>query len=1182
MNSNYLALLRFELNYQLKSWAVPFFTLGYFGFAFLMGSQGATPARVNYNADYELFFKMGLLSLGSVFSIIFFVVTAIQRDRKYAMEPLVYCTPVSKSAFYFSRFTGAWVMGITVLLLAIPGFYLGICLSGLDPERIGQFTVMSPFSLAWMLLIPSVTICTALIFTVCLHSRNTMATYAMAILIYGAYFICAIFLNSPLIANAAPVSSENLFIAALADPFGLSAFFEQANLWTPYQKNTRPISFTGLLAWNRMLWFIGTAFLLGISYWKFSFRQHPNTSPRKIKRLEPPLPTVPVLKNLTPSIGGYSQVIPSSIRLELSQVFKSLPFWVVTGSWIVIAVTEIYSKIYSGGAYGERYFPASQILLEQVQPPLYLFSLVLVVFFTGELVWRAKESNFHEIIGATPAPGGYFLISTFTSLMAMTGVMICVTLGICFGYQLVQGYQGIDSLPLLVLVLSPGIPLLFFTLLMLQIHQWCRNKYLGMCLSALAIALFAGPLGTALGINHPLLKIGTAPFLTYSQQAGFGLASKSFWLLNLLWMILGLIISINLFSNWKGSLVRKSQKSGWATYSKMAFPALLLFTVGGFYLYHINMVGNYTSVSTRLDEQHQYELNYKKYEADPLLTYSSLAMEVDLFPSKSTFNAVVSGHLKNISEKPIHRLLLTEKVELAKLSIEKASPIAKDEKLRVNLIEFETPIQAGEEIAFSFEVNLKAALFRQERSIVTNGSYVKFRDFVPYFGYSEDREISDNQERKKRNLPLKSLKSTYADHPELERNLVKVDFKAKVSTESPQVVITSGELKAVLHSGDRTSFEFESANKIMPAIAFFSGNYHVDSIQSHGVNLQVYSIPEHRETDNHTLGFMGKTLEFATSNFGTYPLDHLQIVEVPSYWEFGGYAHPGVISMVEDNYFQVKSVPGEPFDLKAKRTIHEVAHQWFGHMLAPRNIPGASILVEGLAKYTEALVMEREFGKAALWHLTDNANRTYFSGRANASEPEPPLAFTEDQSYLAYGKSLLSLLALRDLVGEEKLNEAIKETVARSMEHPEPTATMDEFLNRVKSNAASAHIKGITEAFEKVIHFDLKINEAHIEQLENGKYQMTVTYAAKKLETLADGSEIEIPMKDEIMLSAFSTHPKDLSTPDGILYSQNIVIQEGSVTSSILLDQKPSFIALDPWGTKPDANRADNMLRVQD
>ena len=53
----------------------------------------------------------------------------------------------------------------------------------------------------------------------------------------------------------------------------------------------------------------------------------------------------------------------------------------------------------------------------------------------------------------------------------------------------------------------------------------------------------------------------------------------------------------------------------------------------------------------------------------------------------------------------------------------------------------------------------------------------------------------------------------------------------------------------------------------------------------------------------------------------------------------------------------------------AKRVIHEVAHQWWGHTLSAKPVAGGSLFVEGFAKYTEAVVMEKMYGKSALYDI---------------------------------------------------------------------------------------------------------------------------------------------------------------------------------------------------------------------
>ncbi|WBL41726.1 M1 family aminopeptidase [Algoriphagus halophytocola] len=1183
--SRFPSLLLFELKYQLKTKAVYLFSLIYFGFSYLMGTQGAVPAGVNFNSEYVLFFKMGLLSLGAVFSIMFFVITAIQRDHKHGMESLIYSTSLSKSEFFLSRFAGAWIVSILVILMAIPGFYCGLFLSELDPNRITPLQWNDTVAVAWMLLIPSVSICTVLLFSVCLLTKNSLATYSVAVLIYALYFISAIFLNSPLLANAAPVSSESLFPAALADPFGLSAFFEQTNLWTPFQKNQEQVSFISLLGLNRLIWLGFSGLIMAVSYRKFSFRISHKKLPKSDDSIEfenskQAYFTQP--KRIKTSIHNYFPILSSLIRMDLKFILQSIPFWAVLGTWVVLAITEIYTKIYSGGAYDENYFPASQLLLEQVQQPLYLFGILLLVFFSGELVWRVKNGKFHEIIGATPTPNAYFFLSKLGALSLLLMLLIGITMAISFSFQLVEGYLSMDSFAIFSMLLFPGIPLLFYTCLFLLIQNFSRNNYLGMGFSVIAFALFTGPLGTAIGLNHTLWKMGDLPPLSYSQQAGWEMNSAGFWILALLWSVLALSALLLSAKHWKGGLNRIKVAPAWDKPTFLGLGAFLGFiALSGFCAYQINFIEGYQSRNQLLDQQEAYELTYKQFENDPELTYSSLQLKVDLFPSNGTYQALVKGKLKNNSEEAIDKMLLTEKELLENLWIAQASKLTKNEYLKVYEIEFENPISPNQEIEFSFEVKTKSELFHNNPGVIQDGSYLNFRDFAPYFGYSEGREIRDNQERKKRDLPLKPDSFSTQDHPEmLEVNLMKVDFEAEISTESGQTALTSGDLVAKKTEGNRELFFFKSPEKIMPAIAIFSGIYQKEILISDSVQLEVYSHPAHQFASKKTLEVMDQSLRILTETFGPYPFKKLSILEIPSYWGFGGFAHPGMISMVEDNYFLVKPNPKNQFDLQSKRVIHEVAHQWFGHLLAPRNLPGASFFVEGLAKYSEALVLEKTVGKQAFWNITDNANRNYFSGRAFATETEPALSEMRGQNYLAYGKSVLSLLAMEDLIGSKKLNSVIRKMVDKSRENSIPSIAFQDFLKELDANCKASEMRLIRDWLEKVIHYDIKIESLQSSEFDNGNFEIRVAYAAKKLETLSDGSIREIELNEPIRIALFENHPNKNIMEKEIISSEIFTLESGKNELILHSRVKPKWIGIDPWGTRPDQDRRDNFIRL--
>jgi hypothetical protein len=73
-------------------------------------------------------------------------------------------------------------------------------------------------------------------------------------------------------ASSAPPTREALARAAVLDPFGLSAFFEQTRYWTVAERDARPVTLTGRLLVNRLLWLGVSGAVLAFAYARFAFR----------------------------------------------------------------------------------------------------------------------------------------------------------------------------------------------------------------------------------------------------------------------------------------------------------------------------------------------------------------------------------------------------------------------------------------------------------------------------------------------------------------------------------------------------------------------------------------------------------------------------------------------------------------------------------------------------------------------------------------------------------------------------------------------------------------------------------------------------------------------------------------------------------------------------------------------
>jgi len=65
-------LLQFEVYYQLKQRAFPLFVLLFLALGFFVGSRGFAPQGEDFNSIYQVYFHTSIITLGSVFVIMFF------------------------------------------------------------------------------------------------------------------------------------------------------------------------------------------------------------------------------------------------------------------------------------------------------------------------------------------------------------------------------------------------------------------------------------------------------------------------------------------------------------------------------------------------------------------------------------------------------------------------------------------------------------------------------------------------------------------------------------------------------------------------------------------------------------------------------------------------------------------------------------------------------------------------------------------------------------------------------------------------------------------------------------------------------------------------------------------------------------------------------------------------------
>jgi len=315
-------LLQFEALYQSRQYALPILSAIYFMIGYVMGGDGQAPAQVNYNSAYQIRYFTSLFSLSTVFIVMFFVVSGVLRDRHYGMEPLLFSTPIKKRLFFLSRFSGVFIFSLLSFSTIFIGFWAGLAMSDLDAQRIAPFDLW-PYLWSFIVIaLPNTFFCSAVIFSIGILSKNAVATYASAVLLYILYFITAFYSNSPIMASSIPASPEAMRIAALMDPFAAATFFEYTQFWTPYDKSHQALSFKDLYLWNRLLWTSASILILLATYYIFSFRKNARKVKKNIVLEHRPIESI-YYTPLAPksSLRGQWRALVSLLRIDLKGVF---------------------------------------------------------------------------------------------------------------------------------------------------------------------------------------------------------------------------------------------------------------------------------------------------------------------------------------------------------------------------------------------------------------------------------------------------------------------------------------------------------------------------------------------------------------------------------------------------------------------------------------------------------------------------------------------------------------------------------------------------------------------------------------------------------------------------------------------------------------------------------------------
>lgn len=1144
--------------------------------------------RVLINAPRQIALTAAFLGCFGVLVMAAVMGRSVQQDFEYETQHFFFSAPIRKADYVLGRFLGGFVTLALILSSIVLGAWLGTYIPGIDPDRLGPngpATYLLPYLLT---LLPNTFIFGALFFVLAALSRRMLPVYVASIVMMVGYIV------APSLARDLDYKT----LAALIDPFGTTALIHLTEYWPIAERNTRPITLEGVYLVNRLIWLSFGLLVLLLGSWRFHTTG--NTDSRHKKGQGPQAadtPAAPGPQQLSRSAvdtreppdfarRSLTLLLGKSVWYNLREASKNVYFLALAIAGVLILAA---GAINLGSRWGTTTLPVTYMVLDLIRDVFELYMLVVTTLFAGEMVWREREARMAQMLDAMPAPTWLPLVGKTLALIGLQALLLAMAMAVGMLIQLFKGYFVLEPglyLRFLFTVLLPQYALLAVAAIAVQVIV--NNRYLAYFI---LIALYL-VLGTAqsFGFDHPMLVYGSTPFFTYSAMNGFGHFLVREHLFQLYWGGMALMLMVAARVLWA-----RGVDGGWRERLRLArrnlsrpvlagFGAgLLVFAGTGALLAYELHVNDYQTSSQKERQRAEYELRYRAYATLPQPRIAEVDLRVDIRPEARSLQVKGSYQLENRSGTPIRDIILYQQrgAELAVRFARPAAPVHADPKRGFYHYRLATPLAPGERMALGFGVAYRPQGLLGiggDTPVVGNGTFFT-NEVLPRIGYQPSVELPDDLDRKRRGLPPRAPLPA-RDHPAAGAdNLVGVDadwirFDAVVSTSPDQIAIAPGTLDKEWMDKGRRYFHYRMDKPILNFYAFQSARYEVRHDRWQDVTIDVFYHPGHETNVERMIRGAQAGLEYGSRNYGPYQFSQLRIVEFPRYGDYAQ-AFPGTIPLSESMGFIARIDDDSPKDIDYPFHVsaHETAHQWWGHQLAGAHARGSTVLSESLSEYTALMAMKRAYGPGKMRRfLRYNLDR-YLMGRATERRKELPLAQNENQGYIHYRKGALALYLLADLLGENTVNEALRNLLQEHAFKGAPYPTVLALTERLRAVTPPDKAYLIDDLFEHIVLYENRADSASVRRLPDGRYEVTIRAHAAKVRADGLGAETPVPLRDYIEFGVDDRHGNPLAR-------ERRLVDSASQTVSLVVSGRPARAGIDPDNKLIDRKPTDNMVPV--
>jgi Peptidase family M1 domain len=218
-------------------------------------------------------------------------------------------------------------------------------------------------------------------------------------------------------------------------------------------------------------------------------------------------------------------------------------------------------------------------------------------------------------------------------------------------------------------------------------------------------------------------------------------------------------------------------------------------------------------------------------------------------------------------------------------------------------------------------------------------------------------------------------------------------------------------------SGPRVTYTFR-VDQPEDAGSFVAGALQLFPIQAEGLNISVYLPPSAGSSAQEYGGAVARIVNLFSDEFGPLPNPNLAIAQIPD-GSLPSYAAPGLLLLSQRQWGPAAN---------ARQLADLVASQWWGHQVMAAS-PSDVWLTDGLARYSEALYVERSAGKDGMNKaLNDFAiGALMYDDSAPIREADRLTPFSPNYTSVVVNKGAMVFHMLREQIGDAAFSALLRD-----------------------------------------------------------------------------------------------------------------------------------------------------------